>query len=41
MKGRFLLVLVIATIILESCTRVMTPYQAANSPRGRKCAVIR
>jgi hypothetical protein len=41
MKGRLLIVLVIATILFESCTRVMTPYQAANSPRGRKCAIIR
>jgi len=41
MKGRLLLVLVLAMIIFESCTRVMTPYQAANSPRGRKCAIIR
>ncbi len=41
MKGRLLLVLIIATIVFESCTRVMTPYQAANNPRGKKCAVIR
>ncbi|HPH30405.1 MAG TPA: hypothetical protein PLU11_13220 [Chitinophagaceae bacterium] len=41
MKGRILIVLIIAVIVFESCGRVMTPYQAANNPRGKKCAVIR
>lgn len=41
MKGRFFLVLIMAIIVFESCTRVMSPYQAANNPRGKKCAIIR
>ncbi len=41
MKGRFLLIIIIAVVVLESCSRAMTPYQAANNPRGKRCAVIR
>lgn len=41
MKGRLLTGILITAIIIQSCTRVMTPYQAANSPRGKKCAIIR
>lgn len=41
MKNKFLLVLILGVILLQSCTRVMSPYQAANHPRGRKCAIIR
>ncbi len=41
MKNKFLLVLILGMIVLQSCTRVMSPYQAANHPRGRKCAIIR
>jgi len=41
MKNKFLLILVLGMIVLQSCTRVMSPYQAANHPRGRKCAIIR
>lgn len=41
MKARILFILFLAIVILESCHRSFTPYQAANSPRGRKCATIR
>jgi hypothetical protein len=41
MKTRNLLWLAIILIILQSCARSMSPYEAANSPRGRKCAYIR
>jgi hypothetical protein len=41
MKTRILLVILIAGFILESCARSMTPFEAANNPRGRKCATIK
>ncbi|MEI2738776.1 MAG: hypothetical protein V9F01_08325 [Chitinophagaceae bacterium] len=41
MKTRIILVLLIAVVFLESCARSFTPYQAANSPRGKKCGVIK
>jgi hypothetical protein len=42
MKTRLLAVLLIAIILIESsCRSAMTPYQAANNPRGRKCRAIR
>ena len=41
MKTRVLILLLVAIVILESCSRSFTPYQAANNPRGRKCGVIR
>jgi hypothetical protein len=41
MKTRILLTVIIAVIMLESCTRTFTPYAAANHPRGKKCGVIR
>ncbi|WP_281169183.1 hypothetical protein [Terrimonas ferruginea] len=27
--------------ILQSCHRAMSPYEAANHPRGKKCRTIR
>jgi PBP1b-binding outer membrane lipoprotein LpoB len=41
MKTKIVLVLLIAIVLFESCSRSFTPYQAANSPRGKKCGVIR
>jgi hypothetical protein len=42
MKTRLLLILLIAIMIIESsCRSAMTPYQAANNPRGKKCRAIR
>jgi hypothetical protein len=41
MKTKHLLGLLLLIVILESCTRAMTPYEAANHPRGRKCATIK
>ena len=41
MKTRILILLLMAIIIFESCSRSFTPYQAANNPRGKKCGVIR
>ncbi len=36
-----LLLLIIASIIFQACNRAMTPYEAANHPRGKKCREIR
>ena len=41
MKTKIILVLLITIIFFESCSRSFTPYQAANSPRGKKCGLIR
>jgi hypothetical protein len=41
MKTRNILALIIILIILQSCGKYMTPYEAANHPRGRRCATIR
>jgi len=41
MKTRNLIGIVIILIILQSCAKYMSPYEAANHPRGRKCAIIR
>jgi hypothetical protein len=41
MKTRLIIALVLAIVLFESCARSFTPYEAANSPRGRKCGVIK
>ncbi|HEX7904756.1 MAG TPA: hypothetical protein VF487_12830 [Chitinophagaceae bacterium] len=41
MKTRIVIGLLILIIVFESCARSFTPYEAANSPRGRKCGTIR
>ena len=41
MRTRLIIILIIGAFIFESCTRSMSPYEAANNPRGRKCAVIK
>lgn len=41
MKTKIILLLVAAVIILQSCHRAMSPYEAANSPRGKKCRDIK
>ena len=41
MKNRFLLAALLLIVVLESCSRSFTPYEAANNPRGRKCGKIR
>jgi len=41
MKTRLFIILLLAALIFESCRSAMTPYQAANNPRGRKCRAIR
>lgn len=41
MKGKILLLIILASVILQSCARSFTPYEAANHPKGKKCGVIR
>lgn len=41
MKTSIFIVMLIAIVLLESCSRSYTPYEAANNPRGRKCGTIR
>ena len=40
MKMRTLLVVIIASFLLQACNRAMTPYEAANFPKGKKCRNI-
>jgi hypothetical protein len=42
MKTRFTIIALIIIILIEtSCRSAMSPYQAANNPRGKKCRAIR
>lgn len=41
MKTRIIIALLIGIVLLESCSRSFTPYEAANNPRGKKCGKIR
>lgn len=41
MKTKHLFWIMIVIITLQACSRAMTPYEAANHPRGKKCRVIR
>ncbi|MFI5128604.1 MAG: hypothetical protein ACHQFX_01380 [Chitinophagales bacterium] len=41
MKTRNIIAALIILIILQSCARAISPYEAANNPRGRHCRTIR
>jgi hypothetical protein len=41
MKTRIVLLMIVASIAFQSCHKAMTPYEAANHPRGKKCREIR
>jgi len=41
MKTRIIIILLIAGIAIQSCSRALTPYQAANNPRGKHCRDIK
>lgn len=41
MKTRIVLILIIASIVFQACNRAMSPYEAANNPRGKKCRDIK
>jgi hypothetical protein len=41
MKIRIVLLLIVASIIFQSCSRAISPYQAANNPKGKHCRDIK
>jgi hypothetical protein len=41
MKTKIFLLLIVASILFQACSRAMTPYEAANHPKGKKCRIIR
>jgi hypothetical protein len=41
MKARIFIFLIIASIAFQSCSRAISPYEAANNPRGKKCKDIK
>jgi hypothetical protein len=41
MKSRIVLLLIIACMVFQSCHRAMSPYEAANFPKGKKCRDIK
>jgi hypothetical protein len=41
MNKKIIVVALIAVCILQSCHRAMTPYEAANHPKGKKCRDIK
>jgi hypothetical protein len=41
MKARIILFLIVASVLMQACNRAMTPYEAANHPKGKKCRSIR
>ncbi|MDP4261212.1 MAG: hypothetical protein Q8941_01665 [Bacteroidota bacterium] len=40
MKTKNLLWIIIILVVLQSCSRAISPYEAANNPRGKHCKVI-
>ncbi|HYM94081.1 MAG TPA: hypothetical protein VET23_08085 [Chitinophagaceae bacterium] len=41
MKTRILISLLVLSLAFQACNRAMTPYQAANNPKGKRCRDIR
>jgi hypothetical protein len=41
MKTRNFIWLILLIITIQSCSRAMSPYDAANHPRGKKCRDIK
>jgi len=41
MKTRIIIILIVGSFLFQACTRSMSPYEAANNPRGKKCGTIR
>ncbi len=40
MKTKNIVIALLILVFLQSCARAISPYQAANNPRGRHCKVI-
>lgn len=41
MKTKHLIWALLFILFLESCSHAISPYEAANNPRGKKCKNIR
>ena len=41
MKTRIVLLLIVASVVIQSCSRAISPYQAANNPKGKHCKDIK
>ncbi|MFN8265830.1 MAG: hypothetical protein U0T11_07145 [Chitinophagaceae bacterium] len=41
LKTALLFLFLLSAIVFESCSRSLTPYEAANGTHGRKCMRIR
>lgn len=41
MKFRTLFALLLLAVFVQACSRAMTPYEAANNPRGKSCRSIK
>ena len=41
MKTKILLILIVTALVVQSCSRAISPYQAANNPRGKHCRDIK
>jgi hypothetical protein len=41
MKTKIIVLLIVASIVFQACNRAMSPYEAANNPRGKKCRDIK
>ncbi len=41
MKVKHLFWIMILIVTLQACSRAMSPYEAANYPKGKKCRNIR
>gem|GEM_PF-751107 len=38
---RIVMVLLLASFLFQACNRAMSPYEAANNPRGKHCRDIK
>jgi len=41
MKTKHLFWILILIVTLQACSRAMTPFEAANNPKGKHCRNIR
>lgn len=41
MKTRILLLCIIVSFLFQACNRAMSPYEAANYPKGKHCRDIK
>jgi hypothetical protein len=41
MKTKIVLTLIVVSVLFQACSRAVSPYQAANNPRGKHCRDIK